>query len=67
MRERPCPVQPLVGWDVEASHHCNHALGIVGTGGAWYSDDAAEHAAITGRPTHDRTLANIREALTCVT
>jgi MoaA/NifB/PqqE/SkfB family radical SAM enzyme len=30
---------------------------------SWYSDDAAEHAAITGRQTRDRTLANIREAL----
>ena len=30
---------------------------------SWYSDDPAEHAAITRRPTHGRTLANISEAI----
>lgn len=29
---------------------------------SWYSDDAEEHAAITQRPTHSRTRANISEA-----
>lgn len=29
---------------------------------SWYSDDPAEHAAITKRPTHARTLANITRA-----
>ena len=29
---------------------------------SWYSDDADEHARITKRPTHARTLANITEA-----
>ncbi|WP_435113130.1 SPASM domain-containing protein, partial [Nocardiopsis synnemataformans] len=29
---------------------------------SWYSDDADEHAAITQRPTHARTRANIVEA-----
>jgi MoaA/NifB/PqqE/SkfB family radical SAM enzyme len=30
---------------------------------SYYSSDAAQHDAITGRRSHDRTLANIREAL----
>jgi MoaA/NifB/PqqE/SkfB family radical SAM enzyme len=30
---------------------------------SYYSSSAAEHDAITGRPSHDRTLANVREAL----
>lgn len=30
---------------------------------SYYSDDAAEHAAITRRPTHGRTRANIAEAV----
>jgi hypothetical protein len=30
---------------------------------SWYSDDRNEHDAITGRPTYDRTKANIGEAL----
>lgn len=30
---------------------------------SWYSDEAAEHVAITGRATHEQTLANIRETL----
>ncbi|WP_306369013.1 radical SAM protein [Nocardiopsis sp. CC223A] len=29
---------------------------------SWYSDDPAEHAAITKRPAHARTLSNITEA-----
>ena len=29
---------------------------------SWYSDDPAEHAQITKRPTHARTLSNITEA-----
>ncbi|MDS1271796.1 radical SAM protein [Lipingzhangella sp. LS1_29] len=29
---------------------------------SWYSDDPQEHAAVTGRPTHARTRANIAEA-----
>ena len=30
---------------------------------SYYSDDPAQHAAITGRPSHDRTRSNIAEAL----
>jgi MoaA/NifB/PqqE/SkfB family radical SAM enzyme len=30
---------------------------------SWYSDDPGEHARIVGRPTHERTLENIRTAL----
>lgn len=30
---------------------------------SWYSDEAEEHVAITGRATYERTLANIRQAL----
>lgn len=30
---------------------------------SWYSDDAGEHTAITKRPTHARTRANIAEAV----
>jgi hypothetical protein len=30
---------------------------------SYYSTDAAEHDAVTGRRSHDRTLANIREAM----
>lgn len=29
---------------------------------SWYSDDPEQHAAIVGRPTHARTLANVVEA-----
>lgn len=35
----------------------------VGLATSYYSDDPAEHAAITARPTHRRTRANIAEAV----